>query len=338
MALVKVYRFLPLLLLPFVVGCNASSDGTDAKGGAASTAGTDQMQVALLTPGPVSDAGWNALANQGLQAIAKDLGARTDAQEAKGTQIRDAMRAYAQENYSLVIGHGYEYNEPASEVAKDFPNTVFLTSSGGKTAPNLGAFRFALEEGFYLAGMMAASMSKTGKVGWVALGNIPSIDSTLAAFEAGAKAAKPTIQVLKQTIQDDKDVASAQRATEELANSGVDYVIHQANNAAQGVFNAAKAKGIHALGANWDQNSNESGAVVASAVIISEPAFVSVAREVKEKKFEGRVVIMGMKDGAIEFVINPAFESQVPDDVKKRLQDTAAGIKDGSIPVPMAKF
>jgi basic membrane lipoprotein Med (substrate-binding protein (PBP1-ABC) superfamily) len=296
------------------------------------------MQVALLTPGPVSDAGWNALANQGLQAIGKDLGAKIDSQEAKGTQIRDAFRAYAQKNYALVFGHGYEYNEPASEVAKDFPNTVFVTSSGGKTAANLGAFRFALEEGFYLAGIMAASMSKTGKVGWVALGNIPSIDSTLAAFEAGAKSAKPDIQVIKQYIQDDKDVASAQRATEELAGAGVDFVIHQANNAAQGVFNACKAKGIHALGANWNQNDNASGAVVASAVIVSEPAFVQVAREVKEKKFQGRVVQMGMKDGAIEFVINPAFEGEVPADLKKKLEETAAGIKGGSVQVPMAKF
>ena len=320
-----------------MAGCSPESKTTTGAESPAAPA-ADQLQVALLTPGPVSDAGWNALASQGLQAIAKDLGAKVDSQEAKGTQIRDAFRAYAQKDYDLVFGHGYEYNEPASEVAKDFPGTVFVTSSGGKTAANLGAFRFALEEGFYLSGMMAASMSKSGKVGWVALGNIPSIDSTLAAFEAGAKATRPDVQVIKQYIQDDKDVASAQRATEELASAGVDFVIHQANNAAQGVFNACKAKGIHALGANWNQNDNPSGAVVASAVIVSEPAFVQVAREVQEKKFVGRVVQMGMKDGAIEFVINPTFESQVPEDLKAKLKETAEGIKNGTLQVPMARF
>jgi basic membrane lipoprotein Med (substrate-binding protein (PBP1-ABC) superfamily) len=175
-------------------------------------------------------------------------------------------------------------------------------------------------------------------VGWVAVGNIPSIDSTLAAFEAGAKAAKPGVEVKKQYIQDDKDVASAQRATEELANAGVDFVIHQANNAAQGVFNAAKAKGIYAIGANWNQNDNASGAVIASAVIISEPAFVAVAREVKEKKFKGRVVMMGMKDGAIEFVLNPQLEDKVPADLKQKLKEAAESIKQGDLLVPMAKF
>jgi basic membrane protein A and related proteins len=334
---VKAFRFIPFLVLPLVAACNSNS-GSEAPVANNPAPAEDRMLVALLTPGPVSDAGWNALASQGLMAINRDLNAKVDSQEAKGTQIRDAFRSYAQKKYALVFGHGYEYNEPASEVAKDFPETVFVTSSGGKTAANLGAFRFALEEGFYLAGMMAASMSKSGKVGWVALGNIPSIDSTLAAFEAGAKAAKPSIQVVKQYIQDDKDVASAQRATEELANSGVDFVIHQANNAAQGVFNACKAKGIHAIGANWNQNDNSSGAVVASAVIVSEPAFVQVAREVKEKKFTGRIVQMGMKDGTIEFVINPSFESQVPDDLKAKLQETKDAIKAGTQEVPMAKF
>lgn len=335
----KSLKFVPLLLLPLLAACNSGTSDAPAdqpKGGTAQTG--NEFKVALLTPGPVSDAGWNALANQGLQAIAKDLGARTDSQEAKGTQIREAFRTYAQKGYNLIIGHGYEYNEPASEVAKDFPDTVFVTSSGGKTAANLGAFRFGLEEGFYLAGMMAASMSKSGKVGWVALGNIPSIDSTLAAFEAGAKAAKPDVEVKKQYIQDDKDVASAQRATEELANAGVDFVIHQANNAAQGVFNAAKAKGILAIGANWNQNDNPSGSVVASAVIISEPAFVAVAREVKEKKFQGRVVMMGMKDGVIEFVLNPTFEAKVPEQLRQKLREATESIKHGDLVVPMAKF
>ncbi|MEZ0326568.1 MAG: BMP family protein [Fimbriimonas sp.] len=335
----KSLKFLPLLLIPLLSACNSgSTESSETKptGGTAQAA-TD-FKVALLTPGPVSDAGWNALANQGLQAIAKDVGAETNSQEAKGTQIRDAFRSYAQKGYNLVIGHGYEYNEPASEVAGDFPDTVFLTSSGGKIGPNLGAFRFNLEEAFYLAGMMAATMSKTGKIGWVALGNIPSIDSTIKAYEAGAKVAKPGIIIKKQVLQDDKDVAAAQRATEELANAGVDFVIHQANNAAQGVFNAAKAKGIYAIGANWNQNDNPSGAVVASAVIISEPAFLSIAREVKEKKFKGRQIVMGMQAGAIEFIINPAFEAKVPEAVKAMLKAKTDSIKNGDLLVPLDTF
>ena len=65
------------------------------------------------------------------------------------------MRTYAQQGYSLVIGHGFEYNKPGVEVAKDFPDTVFVSSSGSETAKNAGALRFYLEQGCYLAGFVA---------------------------------------------------------------------------------------------------------------------------------------------------------------------------------------
>ena len=150
-----------------LVGCNGGDSGSQA--GATSgevgapkpadtTKPTTTLKVALLTPGEVSDSGWNALAYNGLQAVKTDLHADVSNKVSSGSNIKEDMRSYAQQGYNLVFGHGFEYNQPAMEVAKDFPKTVFVSSSGGGTAANVGAFRFYLEEGFYLAGMMAAKM------------------------------------------------------------------------------------------------------------------------------------------------------------------------------------
>jgi basic membrane protein A and related proteins len=327
----RAFRFLPLLALPILSACSGPAEGP-------ATTNNDEFRVALLTPGPVSDAGWNALAYEGLQAIREEADATVDNQQATGTQIRDAFRSYAQKGYGLVFGHGYEYNDPAVEVAEDFPNTVFVTSSGGKTAKNVGAFRFNLEQGFYLAGMMAALASETGKVGSVALANIPSIDSTLDAFEAGAKAARPDVTTRRIYFQTEGDVAAARQATEQLADQGFDFVIHQANAAAQGVFDAARNKNIRAIGSNLNQNDNPAGSVAASAVIVARPAFLKLAEEVKNKKFEGRVVLMGMEDGAVEFVINPAFEANLSPELRERLAVTKADISSGRLEVPRATF
>jgi basic membrane lipoprotein Med (substrate-binding protein (PBP1-ABC) superfamily) len=115
-------------------------------------------------------------------------------------------------------------------------------------------------------------------------------------------------------------------------------VIHQANNAAQGVFNAAKAKGIFAFGANADQNGNESGAVIASATIVADPAFVALAKEVQAGTYKGIIESFGMDKGAIDFVINPKLKDKVPADVQKLIEDTKAGIKSGKVNVPKDKF
>lgn len=320
-----------------LMGCNSPSSQPAADAGPSTTPKSD-FKVALLTPGPVSDAGWSAMAYTGLQQIQKDLGAEVNNQEAKGTQIKDAMRTYAQQGYNLVIGHGFEYNGPEVQVAKDFPKTVFVSSSGGETAPNAGAFRFYLEQGFYLAGEMAAKMSKTHKLAMIGGDNVPSIESTFKAFEAGAKAVDPKVQVIKIYTLSGSDVAKAKEATLKAIDQGADFVIHQANAAAQGVFDACKERGVYAFGANLDQNDNPSGAVIASAVIVAGPAFVDLAKQVKAGTYKGSILLMGMDKGAIDFVLNPKLKDKVPADVQKAIADDMAKIKSGQLTVPKDEF
>ena len=246
--------FAILTLLSFVVfGCSGGAQESKGPSTTELPKSEDRsFKVALLTPGPVSDAGWSAMAYKGLQAIKDSFGAEINNQQANDAQIRDAMRSYAQKGYNLVIGHGYEYNAPGVEVAKDFPKTVFVSSSGGEFASNAGSFRFELEQGFYLAGMAAGLMSKSGKVAMIGGPDVPSIRSTFKAFRAGAEAAKPGVVVIETFTGKNDDIAAANLATLKAIEQGADYVIHQANAAAQGVFDACKEKGVpSSLTADW---------------------------------------------------------------------------------------
>ena len=336
----KASRLLLAAIALAVVGCSGSSSNTapTPNNATAATPPASDFKVALLTPTAVSDAGWSAMAYDGLQQIKTQLGAKVNNQVAEGTQIKDAMRTYAQQGYGLIIGHGFEYNDPEIQVAKDFPKTVFVSSSGGKTAPNAGAFRFYLEQGFYLAGEMAGKMTKTNKVAMIGGDKVPSIESTFKAFEAGAKAANPKISVITVFTGNGNDVAAAKNATLSAIGQDADFVIHQADAAAQGVFDACKEKGVYAFGSNLDQNDNASGAVIASATIVAGPAFVDLAKQVKDGTYKGSVLLMGMDKGAIDFVINPKLKDKVPADVQKMLADDQAKIKAGSLVVPKDEF
>jgi basic membrane lipoprotein Med (substrate-binding protein (PBP1-ABC) superfamily) len=340
-SVMKVRLLLPLALL--IVGCSASKPDSDSTAtttpSTSSTAPAKVLKVALLTPGPVSDAGWSALAYDGLQAIKSDMKADVNNDVATGAGIKDAMRSYAQKNYDLIFGHGFEYNKPGVELAKDFPKTVFVSSSGGETAPNAGAFRFYLEQGCYLAGMVAGKMSKTGVIGSVAVQNYPSIVSTIKAYEAGARAANPKIKIIPTSyFGTEGDVAKAKQATETVLGQGADFIIHQANAAAEGVFQACKEKGAYAFGTNADQNSDKTGIVIGSAVIIAKPAFLDLAKQVQAGTYKGAVSLYGMDKGAIDYVPNPAFSSKIPPDVAKLIEDTKAKIKSGALTVPKENF
>jgi basic membrane protein A and related proteins len=334
----NLLRTLPLLGLLLVFGCSGGDQAPSETTGSSSTSITTPLKVALLTPGPISDAGWNALAYDGLQAIKSDLGAEVNNQEATDSGIRDAMRTYAQDGYNLVIGHGYEYNQVEAEVAKDFPKTVFVSSSGGLSGDNYGAFRFYLEQGFYLAGMTAASLTKTGVVATVGL-DVPSIVSTFKGFEAGAKAVNPNIKIVSKLVPlPGNDPAAYKQATLAAIAEKADFIIHQANQGAQSVFNAAKEKGVYVFGSNADQNSNESGVVIASAVIVAKPAFLELAKQVKEGTYKGGVTLIGMDKGAIDFVINPKLADKIPSELKFKLEQVKAGIVSGKLTVPKDDF
>lgn len=168
--------------------------------------------------------------------------------------------------------------------------------------------------------------------------DVPSIRSTFVGFKAGAEAAKPGITVIEKFTGKDSDIAAAKQATLAAITDGADFVIHQANAGAQGVFDACKEKNVYAFGANSDQNDNASGAVIGSAVIKAGPAFEDLAKQVQAGTFKGSIVLMGMDKDTIDFVLNPKLKDKVPADLQKKLDGLKADIKSGKLVVPKMEF
>ena len=121
---------------------------------------------------------------------------------------------------------------------------MFITTSGNTVRPNVAPLRFMLEEATYLEGMLAASMSKTGKAGVVGGMEIPSVKSTIIAFEAGAKAVSPDFQVVTAYVGNWDDVGAAKEAALALIQQGADFLFHNADAAGLGVFQAAQEKQV----------------------------------------------------------------------------------------------
>jgi len=100
----------------------------------AAQTGTTQlktMKIGLLTPGSVNDNGWNSLAWEGVQRIQKELGAEISNQETKTPpEMTEGFKSYGAKGYDLAFGHGFEFQGPAKEAAAQYPNTIFITTSG----------------------------------------------------------------------------------------------------------------------------------------------------------------------------------------------------------------
>src|SRR5688500_2002655 len=161
-----------------VVGC-APTDRPGSDGDA-------PFQAALLTAGPVSDAGWIAGAYEGLLMIRGSLGAEVSHQQTRTpAEFDEAFLSYASSGYELIFAHGFEYQDAAIRAGERFPEATFIVSGGGRFAANVVPLIFELEEGSYLAGMLAAGMSESGTIGMVGGVAIPPVEGTFRAFEAG---------------------------------------------------------------------------------------------------------------------------------------------------------
>ncbi|MBV8136071.1 MAG: BMP family ABC transporter substrate-binding protein [Deltaproteobacteria bacterium] len=110
-------------------GCQSSHRTSTSLGG---------FKVALLTPGPVSDAGWNAAAFQGLQQINKELNVETALVQTRSpADFEDSLRHFASRDFNIVFAHGFEYTDAALRVGKLFPKTWFIVTSGSGSAANV---------------------------------------------------------------------------------------------------------------------------------------------------------------------------------------------------------
>jgi basic membrane lipoprotein Med (substrate-binding protein (PBP1-ABC) superfamily) len=301
--------------------------------------GGGKAGVALLTPGPITDHGWNAAAYEGLMEIHRELGVPVAHVQVKTpSEFEEQFRDFAARGAWLEFGHGFEFQDAAARAARDFPRTVFITTSGSTILPNLSPMVFELEQATYLCGMAAARLSKTHVVGAVGGVEIPSVASTFLAFEGGVRAADPKAVVRTVYTGSFDDSAAARQATLALADQGCDVVIHNADAAGAGVFQAARERKILAFGTNKDQNGLAPDVIVASAVIDIPKAFVAVAREVRDGKFRPRSIRFGIRDGVISLVWNPKLEPSLPPGLLAEIDRAKAAIVAGTLVVPRGNF
>ena len=323
--------FVFLLVVSFLsaTGCNSKPEPS----------GDDKFRVALLTPGPVSDAGWNALAYEGLLKIRDTLHAEVSQIETKTpAEFEETFRDYANRGFQLVFGHGFEFQDAAARVGADYPHTAFITTSGNTVRPNVAPMRFLLEEATYLMGMMSAMLSKTGKAGVIGGIEIPPLKSTFLAFEAGAKSVKPDFQVVVSYIGNWEDLGAAKQAATALIQQNCDILMPNADAASLGAFQAAREKRVMALGTNKNQNDIAPEVIVASGVIDIPTAFLQVAQEVQNHTFRGRIIRLGMKEGVITLVYNPSWQNRLPTEVLARITAAQQQIVAGTLTVPSVEF
>lgn len=320
--------FSTLLAGTFVFALGACSGGSKAADATANSA----LKVALLTPGPISDKSWNGGAYAGLMAIRDSLHAEVSHIQTKTpAEFEENFRQYGAKGFKLVFGHGFEFQDAAMRVAPNYPNTVYVTTSGTSTAKNVAGADFAFEEASYLAGIVAGHMTKSNTLGVIGGTELPPVKRSFAAFEQGARSVNPRIKVIVSYIGNWDDASAGKEQAIAQISRGVDVIFQNADAAGLGVFQAVKeAKGVWIIGSNANQNDIAPAQTLGSVVIDLPHAFLLIAREVQKGNFTGHVFSLGLHDDVVMYVPNPATVAAVPASVVATVDSTGTRMKTGT--------
>jgi len=235
---------------------------------------TEKIRVAIVLPSTVTDMAWSQAIYDALVRLQAKRGG-PEAMEIAYTEnmwnVTDAaaaIRDYASEGYDLVIAHGTQYGTSLFEIAPDFPDTSFAWGTATDTGEeqgltNIFAYEARAEEGGFVNGVLAAHMSKSNVLGVV--GPVEAGDAKLYidGFEAGARYAKPDIQVNISYTGSFGDTALAAEAANTHIQAGADVLTGSAQQVV-GAIGVAKEKGVLWLGTQSDQSPLAPEIVVAS--------------------------------------------------------------------------
>ena len=330
-------RSLAALVAATAIVSGACADGSGRSGSGA-------FRAALLTSGPVSDAGWYAGAYEGLLLVRDSMGAEVRHQQTRSpAEFDEAFLSFAQAGYDLVFAHGNEYQDAAIRAGEEFPDLTIVVSGGGRVSDNVIPLVFNLEEGSYLAGMVAGGMTRTGTIGMVGGVAIPPAQGTFLGFAAGARSVNPDVVVLETFIGNWNDVAAAKEATVAQLRQGADVIIHNTDAASFGVFQAVReavdaGDEVWAMGMNRDQNGVAPEIILASAAIDIPVAFLEVAREWEAGQLEGRPIFAGAREGVVDLILNPALIDRIPADLLARVDAARDSVVAGTLDVPRVPF
>ena len=303
--------------------------------------------------GGKNDRSFNAAAWEGVKRAKKELGiVLRDVEPGNPTSIEPAMRAFAEKDFDLIIGVGFAQGPIMQKVATDYPNIKFAIVDGvifeadGKTPKkNVASLVFREHEGSYLVGMIAASKSKTGTLGFVGGMDIPLIHRFAKGYEQGAKAVNPNVRVIENYVGVTDSAWNNPGKGKELAlaqiDKGADVIFTAAGNSGLGAFDAVEQKGrdaqghprAYVIGVDSNQNGVKPGFVLTSMVKRVDNAVFDVVKEVTEGRFEGGFHVFGLDKNGVSYAMDENNKDLIPQDVIDKVEKAREEIVEGKIKV-----
>lgn len=287
-------------------------------------------KVVMILDGSIEDGGWNTTHARGGAKVAEafpGIDISYVEEVAPGQTATNAFLDAVDSGADVVIGSTF-YQFDMMEVAADNPDVYFLTWAGFETAPNVGHFDGASEDGRYIDGLVAGSLTESGIIGYPVGFPFPEVQRAVNAFTIGVREMRPDAEVRVVYLNTWFDPALEQQAAEALVNAGADVLAHEVGSS---VYTTVMAQNDgYVIGYTNDWSDLEPEAWASSFLYDWGTYYVEQIQDIIDGTFEPAVTFGGLADGYIDFA---PFGPDVSDETLALIEERKAGIIDGSFDI-----
>jgi basic membrane protein A len=320
-----------------LAGCGGGDGAGEAESG---TDGAPYRVGLVFDVGGKGDRSFNDSAWEGLQRASRDLPiAVSDFEPGQDADREVGLRKLAARGFDLVIGVGFLFTEAIRAVAADYPDVKFVLVDGViEGLPNVASLVFREQEGSFLVGAIAALESETGTLGFVGGMDVSLIHKFQAGYEAGARRVRPDVRILVGYAGVRPEAFADPVRGKEIALSqfdrGADVVFHAAGVTGLGVIEAARERGLYAIGVDSNQNHVAPGRVLTSMIKRVDVALYAAVESGVAGTFRGGLVEFGLAEDGVGYAVDEHNRDLLGAETLARVEALRDSIVAGAIEVP----
>lgn len=326
-----------------------------------------KLVVRLVTDvGGIDDKSFNTTAYKGVQDAVSKLGIDGNYLQSKQqTDYEKNIQEFVNAKADLIVTVGFLLGPATAKVALANPNFKFAIvdyvfpdcypgevvgkdCGAEKAVPNVRGLAFQTDQAAFMAGYLAAGMSKTKKVGTFGGLQIPTVTIFMKGFQAGVEywntQKKDTVKILGWDTKADKGLFTGtftepdkgKTAAKSLIDEGADVIMPVAGLTGNGAFVAAKdAKTVYAIGVDTDQCLSVPDACAVLLTSVRKNMDVAVfdsIKSVQDGKFQGGVNYVGtLANDGVSIAPYNQLDSKVSAELKKEIDQIKADLIAGKI-------
>jgi len=341
----RVLVLLTFVLLSAMVAATGCGGGTDDETTASTTTSSNAPgKIAIIAPEKANDFGWNQQGVDSARAVAQELGVELEVSEGAGYgDIAPIYRQLVANGSGWIILWASGYNTVGTQLAEE---------TGTKTVV-IGGFENGLvsglctdletdaQDGAYLAGVVAAKMSRSGTIGIVPSADDENWNKMAGGFVAGARATRPDIEIRLAQVGPAAyaDAPAAKRVTENIIAAGADIILGMGDGSTFGMIQAVEnatpppgADKVWFIDVIGDKTSLDTEGILLTSIVWDYlPLFRAAVAEMEAGTYGDSVAYLGLDDGGIRLLKT----DHIPVEVWAAVEAAQQGIMDGSIEVPV---